>query len=84
MDSILASYTPLDLTTIQKSLPKSLRKINTDKDLETEVQDIAGKLKDLSKYILLFIHLSTHFNFSNRLENADGCLFAHLGTGIPV
>lgn len=40
MDSILASYTPLDLTTIQKALPKGLRKINTDKDLETEVQDI--------------------------------------------
>ena len=49
MDSMLASYTPLDLTTIQKSLPKSLRKINTDKDLETEVQDIAANLKDLSK-----------------------------------
>tara|TARA_B110000285_G_scaffold149928_1_gene167360 strand:+ start:182 stop:367 length:186 start_codon:yes stop_codon:yes gene_type:complete len=49
MDSIIAGYTPLDLTTIQKSLPKGLRKINTDKDLETEVQDIAGNLKDLSK-----------------------------------
>ena len=46
---MLASYTPLDLTTIQKSLPKGLRKISTDKDVETEVQDIASNLKDLSK-----------------------------------
>jgi len=48
MDSIIAAYTPLDLTTIQKSLPKGLRKINTDKDLETEVQDIAANLKDIT------------------------------------
>ena len=49
MESIVG-YTPLDLTAIQHSLPKTIKKVTTDKDLEIEVSEIQSNLKDLSKY----------------------------------
>lgn len=49
MESVLNSYSPLDLPAIEKQLAKQIKKINTDKDLEVEVADIMVTLKDLSK-----------------------------------
>jgi hypothetical protein len=51
---------------IQKSLPKNLKKINSDKDLESEVTDICNTLKDISK---LFTHF--HINELYVLIGAD-------------
>lgn len=56
MDIVTQGYQPLDLLAIQKSLPKNLKKINSDKDLESEVAEVCNTLKDISK-------LYTHFNF---------------------
>ena len=49
MESILPNYQPLDLAAVCKSLPKSIKKINTDKELENEVHEISMVLKDISK-----------------------------------
>lgn len=48
MESIIG-YTPLDLSAVKASLPKSIKKATTDKELENEVAEIQGNLKDLSK-----------------------------------
>ena len=48
MESLI-SYEPLDLQAVHKGLPKSFKKINSDKDLEAEIADICSTLKDLSK-----------------------------------
>ena len=55
-------YEPLDLNQVLKSLPKSFKKINSDKDLEAEIAEICVTLKDLSKFLYLI-----NF-FSHRLE----------------
>ena len=52
MDIVTQGYQPLDLSAIQKSLPKQLKKINSDKDLESEVAEICNTLKDISKLLL--------------------------------
>ena len=49
MESTILGYEPIDLNDIIKSLPKGLKKISTDKDLESEISDICMSLKDLSK-----------------------------------
>lgn len=49
MESILPNYQPLDLNVVCKSLPKNIKKINTDKELENEVHEIQVVLKDISK-----------------------------------
>jgi len=55
---------PLDLAAIQKGLPKNFKKINTDKELESETAEICVVLKDISKFNfdILFV--------SHRLEKA--------------
>jgi len=50
MESILPHYQPLDLNTVFKGLPKNLKKINSDKELENEVHEIQVILKDISKF----------------------------------
>ena len=38
------------MASIQKALPKNMKKIATDKDLEAEVVELGQVLKDLGKY----------------------------------
>lgn len=54
MDTVVQGYQPLDLAQIQKALPKNIKKINTDKDLDAEVTELGQVLKDLGKYCHLF------------------------------
>ena len=58
MESLIAGYQPLDLDETKKSLPKNLKKIQTDKELEAEIADLLVILKDTnSKYPkFAFIH----------------------------
>ena len=57
---------PLDLAAIQKGLPKNFKKINTDKELESETAEICVVLKDISKFNLTFYLLAT--DWKKRLE----------------
>ena len=50
METVIPSYHPLDLVTIETQLAKLIAKVKTDRELEHEVQDITANLKDLSKY----------------------------------
>jgi hypothetical protein len=50
MEAVIPTYTPLDLQAVEKQVSKLIKKINTDKDLESEIHDIQIILKDLSKY----------------------------------
>lgn len=52
MDTVVQGYQPLDLAQIQKALPKNIKKIATDKDLEGEVIELGQVLKDLGKYLI--------------------------------
>lgn len=55
MESIVPGYQPLDLIAVYKTIPKTTKKISTDKDLENEVNEIEKVLKDISKYTKHFI-----------------------------
>ena len=50
MEEVTQGYQPLDLVEVQKELPKNFKKITNDSVLESEVVDICGILKDLSKF----------------------------------
>ena len=67
MDSINQGYVPLDLQSVLKSLPKSIKKPQNDRDVEAEISEICETLKDLSRLKRLFIY----FCFSNRLEKKN-------------
>lgn len=58
MDTVVQGYQPLDLAQIQKALPKNMKKIATDKDLEAEVAELGQALKDLGKCFSLLSFLS--------------------------
>lgn len=60
METVTQGYQPLDLELIRKQLPKNLKKITNDKDLEQEVISICAELKDLSKssFKIYFIFLN--------------------------
>ena len=49
MESINQGYTPLDLQSVIKGLPKSIKKPMNDRDVEADVSEICDTLKDLSK-----------------------------------
>ena len=49
MDTVVQGYQPLDLAQIQKALPKNIKKISTDKELDAEVTELGQVLKDLGK-----------------------------------
>ena len=44
----------MDLAQIQKALPKNIKKIATDKELEAEVAELGQALKDVGKYLIYF------------------------------
>ena len=79
MDSVTQGYTPLDLQTIQKGLPKNFKKINTDKELENETAEICVVLKDLSKSTIQHLYFD-----SNRLEKATRSMSKNTGDCIFV
>jgi hypothetical protein len=71
MESLIAGYQPLDLEAIKKTLPKNIKKIQSDKELETEIADILVILKDTtSKYSNLNIikNLLLGADWKKRME----------------
>ena len=49
MDHVISGFQPLDLDQVKKSLPKTFKKITNDRDLESEIAEICGNLKDVCK-----------------------------------
>jgi hypothetical protein len=84
MDTVVQGYQPLDLAQIQKALPKNIKKINTDKDLDAEVTELGQVLKDLGKYSSLSDFAHFFIIYSCRLEEEVRGVPENTGDRVPL